>query len=89
MKMKIFWVLLLTLLMSACVTTNIYFPTPAVEKAADKIVVDVWQQTDNSVVPQPQTDKLQADKPVATKRVDKSVAAKRVDKPVVPKKEKK
>jgi hypothetical protein len=87
--MNLFWILLSAWLVSACVTTNIYFPTPAVEKAADKIVADVWQQADNSVVPQPQTDKLQADKSVATKRVDKSVAAKRVDKPVVPKKEKK
>jgi hypothetical protein len=28
---------------SACVTINIYFPAAAAEKAADKIIDDVWQ----------------------------------------------
>ena len=32
-----------TLAMSACVTINIYFPEAAAEKAADKIIDDVWQ----------------------------------------------
>jgi hypothetical protein len=27
----------------ACVTINIYFPAAAAEKAADKIIDDVWQ----------------------------------------------
>jgi hypothetical protein len=27
----------------ACVTINIYFPAAAAEKAADKIINDVWQ----------------------------------------------
>ena len=31
------------LVMSACVTINIYFPEAAAEKAADKIIDDVWQ----------------------------------------------
>ena len=30
-------------LLSACVTINIYFPAAAAEKAADKIIDDVWQ----------------------------------------------
>lgn len=30
-------------LVSACVTINIYFPAAAAEKAADKIIDDVWQ----------------------------------------------
>ena len=30
-------------LMSACVTINIYFPAAAAEKAADKIIDEVWQ----------------------------------------------
>lgn len=34
----------LTLLASACVTINIYFPAAAAEKAADKIIDEVWQQ---------------------------------------------
>lgn len=29
--------------MSACVTINIYFPAAAAEKAADKIIDEVWQ----------------------------------------------
>jgi len=32
-----------TLLLSACVTINIYFPAAAAEKAADKIIDEVWQ----------------------------------------------
>ncbi|WP_332674623.1 hypothetical protein [Aromatoleum sp.] len=28
---------------SACVTINIYFPAAAAEKAADRIIDDVWQ----------------------------------------------
>jgi hypothetical protein len=33
----------MALVMSACVTINIYFPEAAAEKAADKIIEDVWQ----------------------------------------------
>ena len=29
--------------LSACVTVNIYFPAAAAEKAADKIIEEVWQ----------------------------------------------
>ena len=32
--------------LSACVTINIYFPAAAAEKAADKIIDDVWQIKD-------------------------------------------
>jgi hypothetical protein len=28
---------------AACVTINIYFPAAAAEKAADKIIEEVWQ----------------------------------------------
>ncbi|CAE6722772.1 hypothetical protein [Candidatus Nitrotoga fabula] len=31
--------------LSACVTVNIYFPAAAAEKAADKIIDEVWQGT--------------------------------------------
>lgn len=30
-------------LLSACVTINIYFPAAAAEKAADRIIDEVWQ----------------------------------------------
>ncbi|MDE3022176.1 MAG: hypothetical protein KGI54_09970 [Pseudomonadota bacterium] len=33
----------LILLLSACVTINIYFPAAAAKKAADRIIDDVWQ----------------------------------------------
>lgn len=31
------------LLLAGCVTINIYFPAAAVEKAADRIIDEVWQ----------------------------------------------
>ena len=34
-------------LVSACVTINIYFPAAAAQKAADKIIDDVWQLNRN------------------------------------------
>jgi hypothetical protein len=47
--------------LSACVTINIYFPAAAAEKAADKIIDDVWQLKDDA---QTITNKP-ADAPVA------------------------
>lgn len=39
-----FWlVVAASALLSACVTINIYFPAAAAEKAADKIIEEVWQ----------------------------------------------
>lgn len=35
--------LLAALALPACVTINIYFPAAAAEKAADKIIDEVWQ----------------------------------------------
>ncbi|MBN9132261.1 MAG: hypothetical protein J0H48_02690 [Nitrosospira multiformis] len=46
MKNLLFQAALLTLagvLSTACVTINIYFPAAAAEKAADKIIEEVWQ----------------------------------------------
>lgn len=42
------WILLLpaVAMLSACVTINIYFPAAAAEKAADKIIDEVWQIKD-------------------------------------------
>lgn len=38
---------------SACVTINIYFPAAAAEKAADRIIDDVWQLRDDATPPAP------------------------------------
>jgi hypothetical protein len=38
--------LVVTVGLSACVTINIYFPAAAAEKAADKIIDDVWHLQD-------------------------------------------
>ena len=35
----------------ACVTINIYFPAAAAEKAADKIIDDVWQLKPGETAP--------------------------------------
>lgn len=40
--------------LSACVTINIYFPAAAAEKAADKIIDEVWQLKDGGT-PKPAT----------------------------------
>ena len=37
--------------LSACVTINIYFPAAAAEKAADKIIEEVWQLKDTETKP--------------------------------------
>jgi hypothetical protein len=38
--------------LSACVTINIYFPAAAAEKAADKIIDEVWQTEKSATAPQ-------------------------------------
>lgn len=38
---------------SACVTINIYFPAAAAEKAADKIIDEVWQLKKQGDAPAP------------------------------------
>lgn len=43
-------------ILPACVTINIYFPAAAAEKAADKIIDDVWQLKEGQSVPNPATD---------------------------------
>mgnify|MGYP006333466281 FL=1 len=39
---------------AGCVTINIYFPAAAAEKAADKIIDDIWQLKQGAK-PQPET----------------------------------
>lgn len=41
------------LAMTGCVTINIYFPAAAAEKAADKIIDEVWQLKQNAKPAQP------------------------------------
>lgn len=43
------------LLATACVTINVYFPAAAAEKAADRIIEDVWQQPPGAATPAPQS----------------------------------
>ena len=46
---------MLSLLLGACVTINIYFPAAAAEKAADKIIDEVWQlQNGKNAVKKPE-----------------------------------
>lgn len=37
------WLISGAMLLSSCVTINIYFPAAAAEAAADRIIGDVWQ----------------------------------------------
>ena len=39
-------------ILPACVTINIYFPAAAAEKAADKIIEEVWQLEDGKTKPE-------------------------------------
>lgn len=52
---KLFLSLPLTLILSGCVTINIYFPAAEAERAADKIIDEVWQ-----------LKKSKTDKPITT-----------------------
>lgn len=51
--------LLLGSVTAGCVTINIYFPAAAAEKAADKIIDDIWQLKQGA---KPQTDQPQGEK---------------------------
>ena len=47
------WLVTLSIaaILPACVTINIYFPAAAAEKAADKIIDEVWQLKDAETKP--------------------------------------
>lgn len=45
--------LLAATLVAACVTINIYFPAAAAEKAADRIIEEVYQLRKDAPVPAP------------------------------------
>ena len=42
-------------LSAGCVTINIYFPAAAAEKAADRIIDEVWQLKGGAAAPAPTT----------------------------------
>jgi len=42
-SLTVYTALASALLLQGCVTINIYFPAAAAEKAADKIIDEVWQ----------------------------------------------
>ena len=48
------WLICLSIaaILPACVTINIYFPAAAAEKAADKIIEEVWQLEDGKTKPE-------------------------------------
>ncbi|HQV09269.1 MAG TPA: hypothetical protein PLL04_08940 [Thauera sp.] len=51
----------LALSASACVTINIYFPAAAAEKAADRIIDEVWQLREGAgEAPAPETTQGEA-----------------------------
>lgn len=60
---KNIWLSILLVGLSACVTINIYFPAAAAEKAADKIIDEVWQLKDGQKVPADKPSDLPAEKP--------------------------
>ena len=50
--------------LSACVTINIYFPAAAAERAADRIIEEVWQlQPDAAKTTKPDAAQPQGVKP--------------------------
>lgn len=49
---KNIWLLIAVAGLSACVTINIYFPAAAAEKAADKIIEEVWQLKNGETQPE-------------------------------------
>ena len=55
---------LVSVLIAACVTINVYFPAAAAEKAADKIIEDVWGK-DQAPSTTPQNDKTSSLAPQA------------------------
>ena len=58
-------------ILSACVTINIYFPAAAAEKAADKIIDEVWQLKQGQQAPEgAPADKTSEPKPAEAKPTD-------------------
>lgn len=57
-RIMLLFAMLGVLALPACVTINIYFPAAAAEKAADKIIDEVWQLKNGAEKPaEPAKDK--------------------------------
>jgi hypothetical protein len=52
-SMRLFLALSLASILSACVTINIYFPAAAAEKAADRLIDEVWQVKERAAPQEP------------------------------------
>ena len=59
--------IILAFILSACVTINIYFPAAAAEKAADKIIEEVWQLKDGQTNENGEVKKGEEPQPVEPK----------------------
>ena len=66
------WIIGLSIaaILPACVTINIYFPAAAAEKAADKIIEEVWQLKDAQTKPGEPTPKPAPDNAPDAKPAD-------------------
>lgn len=58
--------------LTACVTINIYFPAAAAEKAADKVIDEIWQ-TPAGQTPDPSPAPKESNVPAATPAVTPAV----------------
>ena len=65
---------LVSVLVAACVTINVYFPAAAAEKAADKIIEDVWGK-DQAPAATPPSDKTSSLAPQAQRALFAAVGA--------------
>jgi uncharacterized protein YdbL (DUF1318 family) len=72
------------LALSACVTINVYFPAAAAEKAADKIIEDVWGSDTSSESTQREDDKQTSVRETGAQNVLLAAAASVLDFIVAP-----
>jgi len=72
------------LALSACVTINVYFPAAAAEKAADKIIEDVWGSDKSSESSKREDDKQTSVRETGTQEVLLAAAASVLDFIVAP-----
>lgn len=64
-----------TIKLTACVTINIYFPAAAAEKAADKVIDEIWQTpAGQSPASTPSPAPKDGDVPAATPSLDQESA---------------
>ena len=54
-SMRVFGGAVLLALVSSCVTINVYFPAAAAERAADRIIDEVWGEQGAPAQPEPQS----------------------------------